>query len=107
MTASGAHARPARRLLAPGAAGNYNLILMRKTLTKIGDSTGLIIDKPILQLMDLSLGDEVELDLVEGALVVRPASGRRATPAQRKAQIAALKERMKGDIGGTLRKLAK
>ena len=80
---------------------------MRKTLTKIGDSTGIIIDKAILQLMNLSQGDEVEIDFVDGALVVRPARGKKTTPAQRKAQIATLKERMRSDIGGTLRKLSR
>lgn len=86
----------------------YNNIAMRKTLTRVGDSTGLIIDKPILQLLELSQGDEVEIDLIEEALVIRPVNRRRpAKAAEKKAKLAAIKARMHGDIGGTLRKLAK
>ncbi len=81
---------------------------MRKTLTRVGDSTGLIIDKPILQLLELRQGDEVEIDLIEEALVIRPVNRRRPTKAaEKQAKLAAIKARMHEDIGGTLRKLAK
>jgi antitoxin component of MazEF toxin-antitoxin module len=82
---------------------------MRKTLARIGDSTGLIIDKPILELMDLKQGDEVDIDLVEEALVIRPARPKKntATKSQRKDRLAAIKIQMRKDIGATLRKLAK
>jgi antitoxin component of MazEF toxin-antitoxin module len=82
---------------------------MRKTLARIGDSTGLIIDKPILELMDLKQGDEVDIDLVEEALVIRPARGKKkaTTKSQRKERLEAIKIQMRKDIGETLRKLAK
>jgi antitoxin component of MazEF toxin-antitoxin module len=93
----------------PGQDMHYNIIPMRKTLARIGDSTGLIIDKPILELMNLKQGDEVDLDLVEEALVIRPARGKKkdANKSQRKDRLAALKIQMLKDIGETLRKLAK
>ena len=78
---------------------------MRKTLARIGDSTGLIIDKPILELMELRQGDAVDVDLVDDALVIRPADAKKA--AKRKERLAAIKAQMHEDIGVALRKLAK
>jgi antitoxin component of MazEF toxin-antitoxin module len=46
--------------------------MLTKRLTKIGDSTGLVIDKPILDLLGLARGDEVELKIENERLVVGP-----------------------------------
>ena len=51
---------------------------MRKRIVAIGNSAGLIFDKPILNLVGLGLGDEVTLELSgDGALVIRPAKDER------------------------------
>ena len=44
--------------------------MLHKKLIPVGDSTGIIIDKAVLQLLELSQGDEVKLDVVDGALVL-------------------------------------
>lgn len=43
-----------------------------KRLTRIGGSTGLIIDLPLLQQLELSTDSEVEVSLENHALVIRP-----------------------------------
>ena len=45
---------------------------MVKRLRKIGNSTGLIIDKPLLDLLGLRADSRVEIGLEAGALVVKP-----------------------------------
>ncbi len=46
---------------------------MIKRLRKIGNSTGVIIDKSVLKLLDLRTGDDVRLEVDRGVLTVRPA----------------------------------
>lgn len=43
-----------------------------KRLTRIGDSWGLIIDRPFLRQLDLEADAEVEVAIEKNALVVRP-----------------------------------
>jgi antitoxin component of MazEF toxin-antitoxin module len=43
-----------------------------KRLTRIGSSTGLIIDRPFLQQIDLTPDSEVEVSVEGDALVIRP-----------------------------------
>ena len=43
-----------------------------KKLTRIGSSTGLVIDKPFLQQLDLAPDAEVEVSMEDNALVIRP-----------------------------------
>jgi len=45
---------------------------MVKRLCKIGNSVGLIIDKPLLDLLGLRGGGRVEIRFEAGALVVKP-----------------------------------
>ena len=80
--------------------------MLTKHLTKIGDSTGIIIDRPILSLLGLERGDEVQLR-VEGNKLIIERAPELDGPARRRAKLAKVKERMHGDIGETLRKLAK
>ena len=80
--------------------------MLTKHLTKIGDSTGIIIDRPILGLLGLERGDEVQLRVEGNKLIIERAS-EVDSKASRRAKLARAKERMPGDIGETLRKLAK
>lgn len=50
---------------------------MRKKLTAIGNSVGLIIDKPILELLGLDKDDEVEIRSDGKRLVITPKTPRR------------------------------
>jgi antitoxin component of MazEF toxin-antitoxin module len=80
--------------------------MLTKHLTKIGDSTGIIIDRPILGLLGLERGDEVQLR-VEGNKLILERATEPDGQTRRRAKFAKAKERMHGDIGDTLVKLAK
>ncbi len=43
-----------------------------KKLTKMGNSTGLILDRPILQQLDIQPDSEVEVSVENDAIVIRP-----------------------------------
>lgn len=45
---------------------------MSKKLTKHGNSLALIIDKPILQMLDISEQTELNLSIEDGSLVISP-----------------------------------
>jgi antitoxin MazE len=51
---------------------------MIKMLTKIGNSYGIIIERPVLELLQIDPGKAVEVTTVDGALVVRPLPDRKA-----------------------------
>ena len=42
---------------------------MIKTISKIGNSQGLILDSAILQLAHLNVGDEVNLEVLSGGMI--------------------------------------
>jgi antitoxin MazE len=75
---------------------------MRKTLTTIGNSLGLIIDRPILELLHIDKDTLLEIETDGKALIIRPA------PADaRKRRIRESTERLMAAHDKTLRKLAK
>jgi antitoxin component of MazEF toxin-antitoxin module len=80
--------------------------MLTKRLTKIGDSTGLVIDKPILDLLGLTRGDEVELKVENERLIVGPVDVS-ARGERRRAKFAKAKARVHANVGGALQKLAK
>ena len=56
---------------------------MRKRITAIGNSAGIILDKPILSMVGLGLGMEVQIELSgDGAIVLRPVQGERRPVAE-------------------------
>lgn len=59
----------------------------RAKLVRIGNSRGVRLPKPLIEQAGLS--DEVELDVREGAIVIRPADGPRAGWAESAAELAA------------------
>jgi len=79
--------------------------MLTKRLTKIGDSTGLVIDRPILDLLGLDRGDEVQLRIEKHTLVIERAEV--VTADKRRSKIEKAKARMHTNIGTTLRKLAR
>ena len=42
-----------------------------KQLTKVGNSTALIIDRPILEMLNLDTGAEVEMSIEQNRLIVQ------------------------------------
>jgi antitoxin component of MazEF toxin-antitoxin module len=79
--------------------------MLTKRLTKIGDSTGLVIDKPILDLLGLARGDEVELRIENERLVVGPVEVS-ARAERHRAKFAKAKARIHKNLGKTMEKLA-
>lgn len=49
---------------------------MIKTLRKVGNSSALLLDKPILELLGLEEGGEVQLTVESGTLIVEPVNPR-------------------------------
>ena len=49
---------------------------MIKQLRKVGNSNALILDKPILELLGLEDGGQVQLTIHDGSLIVTPARPR-------------------------------
>jgi antitoxin MazE len=80
--------------------------MLTKRLTKIGDSTGLVIDKPILDLLGLARGDEVELKVEGERLIVGPVEVS-ARVSNHRAKFAKAKARVHANVGTALQKLAK
>jgi len=80
--------------------------MLTKRLTKIGDSTGLVIDKPILDLLGLARGDEVELKIENERLVVGPVEVS-ARAERHRSKFAKAKARVHANVGTALQKLAK
>ena len=75
---------------------------MRKTLTAIGNSLGLIIDRPILELLRIDKDTPLEIETDGKALIIRP-----VPPEERKARVRDATKRMMDAHDKTLRKLAK
>lgn len=74
---------------------------MIKKLSPVGNSLGLIIDRPILELLDITKDTPLEVKTDGEALIIRPAK------LTKKARIRASAQRMIEAHEETLRKLAK
>jgi len=75
---------------------------MTKKLTAIGNSLGLIIDRPILELLKIDKDTPLEIETDGTSLTIRP-----QTAAERRARIRASTKKMMDAHEGTLKKLAK
>jgi antitoxin component of MazEF toxin-antitoxin module len=60
---------------------------MKKKLTAIGNSYGLVIDKAILELLKITPDTELELSTDGTRLVIEPAGARRRSPPRPPAQL--------------------
>jgi antitoxin MazE len=76
---------------------------MTKRLRAIGNSAGIIIDKPILELLKITADTELDLSTDGERLIITPIR----TPAARKAALARAQSRVLRDHDETFRKLAK
>ena len=68
-----------------GRNRGYNEVItmeaeMIKRLRKVGNSSALILDKPILELLGLEEGGEVQLTIQDGNLIVIPARPQLVSP---------------------------
>jgi antitoxin MazE len=74
---------------------------MIKKLTAIGNSLGLIIERPILELLDIDKDTPLDVRTDGNALVIQPQRGNRS------ARVKAAAERVMKAHDETLKKLAK
>ena len=74
---------------------------MRKKLSAIGNSLGIVIEKPILELLDIDRETELELRTDGDRLIIEPIRG------ARRAKVKAAAQRAMVAHDATLRKLAK
>lgn len=74
---------------------------MRKRLSAIGNSLGIVIEKPILELLDIDRETELDMKTDGQRLIIEPVRG------GRKARVKAAVERAMAAHDATLRKLAK
>lgn len=71
--------KESQRVVDLGLALRYNKVItmeanMIKQLRKVGNSNALILDKPILELLGLEEGGQVQLTIQDGILIVTPAN---------------------------------
>ena len=76
---------------------------MTKTITKVGNSQGIIFDAALMELARLSVGDQVNVTVVpeSGAIMLMP-----LRPGPSKKEISLVIKKTAGDYRKTLRKLA-
>ncbi|PYK75900.1 MAG: hypothetical protein DME32_10045 [Verrucomicrobia bacterium] len=76
---------------------------MTKTVTKIGNSQGIIFDAALMDLARVKVGDQVNVTVVpeSGAIVIMP-----LRPVPSKAEISSVIKKTAKDYRKTLRKLA-
>lgn len=74
---------------------------MRKKLSVVGNSLGLLIEKPILELLNIDRDTELEVSTDGNRLILEPIRSGRAK------QIAELHEKVMKKHDATFRKLAK
>ena len=77
------------------------VITMRKNLTRIGNSLGLVIEKPILELLDITQETELEVTTDGKKLTIEPLRS------SRKRRIADAAKRAMDVHENTFRRLAK
>jgi antitoxin component of MazEF toxin-antitoxin module len=74
---------------------------MRKKLSAIGNSLGIVIEKPILELLDIDRETELDMRTDGERLIIEPIRG------ARRAKLKAAVQRAMSAHDATLRKLAK
>jgi antitoxin MazE len=77
---------------------------MSKKLTRHGNSYALIIDKPLLQILDISEKTDLTLSIEDGALVIRPL---KSGPKKNKQEIKKIAEEIMAEYADVFKKLAK
>lgn len=77
---------------------------MSKKLTRHGNSLALIIDKPLLRLLNISEKTNLEILIEDGALIIRPVQGKKG---RSKAEIKRIAEEIMDEYSDVFKKLAK
>jgi antitoxin component of MazEF toxin-antitoxin module len=77
---------PARLCLDNAPPRTNHVITMVKTITKIGNSAGLILDQAVLELARLKVGDRVDISVDAASGVLRVASLQPVVTAEQAAQ---------------------
>ncbi len=77
---------------------------MKKKLTKHGNSAAIVIEKPILELLQIDFETELEIQTDGQNLVISPI---KKDQKQKKAKLVKALEKVKQNHGQTLKKLAK
>ena len=77
---------------------------MSKKLTRHGNSYALIIDKPLLQILNISEKTDLALSIEDGALVIRPVD---LSPKKSKQEIKKIAEEIMVEYADVFKKLAK
>ena len=75
---------------------------MIKKLQKVGNSNALILDLPIMEMVGLEEGKEVQLTVSNGSIIITPVSPRRVDPEELELHLA----RIVGERGRMLKELA-
>lgn len=79
------------------------VINMSKKLTKHGNSLALIIDKPLLKMLNISEKTNLELSIEDGSLVVRPTRKKKRSTKE----IKAIAQEIMQEYADAFHKLAK
>ncbi len=74
---------------------------MRKKLSAIGNSLGIVIEKPILELLDITRDTELEMTTEGGKLIIAPVKK------ARRERVKAALDRAMDEHAESLRKLAR
>ena len=76
---------------------------MSKKLTKHGNSLALVLDKPILKMLDISEQTQLELSIEGDALVIRPATKKKTRSKQ---EIKKIAQKIMDEYADVFKKLA-
>jgi antitoxin component of MazEF toxin-antitoxin module len=77
--------------------------MMTKRLTRVGNSQALMIDKPVMDLLGITMETELEITTDGRGLHIVP----RLTPSERRQRVKAAADRVMTKHRGTFEKLAK
>jgi antitoxin component of MazEF toxin-antitoxin module len=75
---------------------------MVKKLQKVGNSNALILDLPIMEMVGLQEGKEVQITVSNGSIIITPVDPRRVNPEELERQL----DRIVGERREMLRELA-
>jgi antitoxin component of MazEF toxin-antitoxin module len=71
---------------------------MIKRLRKVGNSSAIILDRALMELIGLEEGSQVQLTVHHGSLLITPANPRTATPEQFEAAMAHVMKKWAGAL---------
>jgi antitoxin component of MazEF toxin-antitoxin module len=80
----------------------WELVVMVKKLQKVGNSNALILDLPIMEMVGLEEGKEVQITVSNGSIIITPVDPRRVDREELKRQL----DRIVGERREMLRELA-